>query len=552
MFRASLLGLATLSTITCTGGSPLTGSTEQAAVTQLPPNLNLALYAKNSLTIGAFSQINADVGGSGLNASVLFDTSSTQSSANNVVANTVTISTGASVGHIFGNDITLNGSAAQESIGLDPRQLPSFPAVTPSTPGTTNVSTGENQAKQLCPGQYGTITLGLNSVLNLNGGIYQIQKLVLGDGARLEPSEPVVILVAGAITTNVGSIIRPSDQALNPMSAADIRIEVSGAINLGDSNQIRAHLLGAGKVTTGQRLSLSGAIWGKNVTIGTTALVAPEGVFAAQTPAVPPPCNDNNACTVDACVNLGATGLCTSTPAPSGTSCEDGKVCNGAETCDGNGTCQPGSPATKGTSCSDGNVCDGDETCHGAGGCAAGPPPTVDDGNPCTADSCDPTGGVIHTNVPDGTTCSGIGVCTNGVCSVQGTVFTDSFTQFQDSQAACDHWNNFLSTQLTNGSYNSISMTSTFDQTGVTCSEPSAATQICNAMHNNSSTEVFCDNHLWFVGFCEGLEVNVDVGVCFCSNSPTVRPCTFFGGDWGGVGTETCAAPSQTMTVVCQ
>lgn len=552
VFRASLLGLATVSAITCTGGSPLTGTTEQAAVTQLPSNLNLALYAKSSLTIGGLSQITGDVGGSGLTGSVVFDVSSTQNPANNVVANTVTISAGASVGHIYGNDITLNGNAAQESIGVDPRQLPPVPTVTASTPGTTNVSTGQNQAKQLCPGQYGTISLGLNSVLNLNGGVYQIQKLVLADGARLEPSEPVVILVAGALTTNVGSIIRPSAQALNPMSAADIRIEVGGAITLGDSNQIRAHLLGAAKVTTGQRLNLTGALWAKTITIGSTAMVISEGAFAAQPPTVPPPCNDNNACTTDACVNLGATGFCTSTPAPSGTSCEDGKVCNGAETCDGNGACQPGSPATAGTSCTDGNVCNGAEACDGGGGCAAGTPPTVDDGNACTADSCDPIGGVIHTNLPDGTKCSGSGICQNGTCSVQGTVFTDNFIQFQDSQATCDHWNDFLFNQLNNGSYTSISMSSSVNPTGVTCSEPAAATQICNALHNNGSAAVSCDGHLWFVGFCDGVELNVDIGVCFCSESPTVRPCTFFGGDWGGIGTETCGGQSQSMTVVCQ
>lgn len=551
-FRASLFGLATLSAVSCTADSPLTGTAEQEAVTQLPPNLNLALYAKNSLTIGAFTQINADVGGSGLNGSVLFDVSSTQSFFNNVAANTVTINTGASVGHIFGNDITLDGSAAQESIGLDPRQLPTFPAVTPSTPGTTNVSTGENQAKQLCPGQYGTISLGVNSVLNLNGGVYQVQKLVLGDGARLEPSEPVVILVAGAMTTNIGSTIRPSDQALNPMSAADIRIEVGGAITLGDSAVIRAHLLGAGKVTTGQRLSLSGAIWGKNVTIGTSGFVSPEGVFATQTPAVPPPCNDNNACTVDACVNLGAIGFCSNTPAPSGTSCEDGKLCNGAETCDGAGTCQPGTNATAGTSCADGNVCNGDETCDGNGSCAAGTPPPVNDGNPCTADSCDPITGVTHTNLPDGTTCSGIGTCTNGTCSVSGTVFSGSFLQFEDAPQACNDWHDFLFNQLTNGSYSSISMNGTFDTTGVTCNTPSAATQICNALHNEISTAVFCDGHTWFTGFCgTDLELNVDFGVCFCTSFPTVRPCEGFG-DWGGIGTTTCGGPSQTMTVVCQ
>ena len=552
-FRASLLGLATLSA--CTADSLQTDTTEQAAIAQLPSNLNLMLNARNSLTIGAFTQVSADVGASGLTGSVLFDVSSTQGffGGFNVVANTVTINTGASVGHVFGNDITLNGSASQESIGIDPRLLPQVPAVTPSTAGTTNVTTSENQAKQLCPGRYGTISLGINSVLNLNGGVYQIQKLVLADGARLEPSEPVVILVAGALTTSTGSIIRPSAQSLNPMIASDIRIEVAGAATIGDTNQIRAHLLGAGKITTGKQLSLTGALWGKNVTIGSSSFVTAEGVFAAQPPAVPPPCNDNNACTEDACVNLGANGFCSNTPTPSGSSCEDGNLCDGAETCDGAGACQPGINALPGTSCTDDDACNGDEACNGLGTCAVGPPPTVNDGNPCTADACDPIIGVSHNNLPDGTACSGIGTCTAGVCSVTGAVFSDDFFQFQNSPAQCTDWNDFRINQLTSGSYSSISMSGTFNTTGVTCSTPSGATQICNALHSGSSTAVFCDGHTWFTGFCgNGLELNVDVGVCFCSNSPTVRPCEGFG-DWGGVGTSTCfGEPSQTMTVVCQ
>jgi prepilin-type processing-associated H-X9-DG protein len=113
--------------------------------------------------------------------------------------------------------------------------------------------------------------------------------------------------------------------------------------------------------------------------------------------------------------------------------------------------------------------------------------------------------------------------------------------------------NDFRINQLTNGSYSSISMNGTFDTTGVTCNTPSAATQICNALHNGNVTAVFCDGHTWFVGGCgSGLELNVDFAACFCTSTPTVRPCEGFG-DWGGIGTTTCfGAPSQTITVVCQ
>ena len=157
----------------------------------------------------------------------------------------------------------------------------------------------------------------------------------------------------------------------------------------------------------------------KTISIGTNSFVTGDGAFSAQAVSVPPPCNDNNACTVDACVGGGtAVGFCRNTATPSGTSCSDGNTCNGAEVCDGAGQCQPGTIAPPGTSCPDSDLCNGDETCDGAGSCLAGPPPVVDDNNVCTADACDATAGVIHTPLPDGTTCNATGVCAAGTCTV--------------------------------------------------------------------------------------------------------------------------------------
>ena len=557
MFRATLLGLASLSVVACTADPPqLTGTAEQEVVNPpLPSNLNLVLNAKTSLTVGAFAQVFGDVGSSGPNGSVLFDVSSSQGCCSgNVLANTVTVNINASVGHVFGNDVTIDGFASQRSLGLDPAALPSVPAATPSTPGTTNVSTNQNQAKQLCPGQYGAISLGMNSTLNLNGGVYQVTRLTLADGARLEPSEPVVILVTGGVTTGVGSVIRPSDQSIGPMSAADIRIEVGGAVTLGDSTQVRAHLLvPTGKFTMVKNASLTGAVWAKTINIGAQSFVSGEGVFSTHTPSVPPPCNDNNVCTTDVCVGSGTSvAFCRNTPVPTGTSCADGNVCNGAERCDAAGQCQPGQTAAAGTSCPDGNACNGDEACNGFGSCLSGTPPNVDDGNTCTTDSCNPATGVSNVPVDDGTVCSGRGVCEAGVCSIQGTVFSELFTQFQDTTAQCNSWNNFLFSQLVNGSYGSVTMSGTFDPTGITCTDRAAATQICQALHHGNFTSVFCDGHLWNTGQCGGAEVSIDTGVCLCSPSPshTMRPCIGFD-EWGGVNTETCFAPTQTMSVVC-
>ena len=414
------------------------------------------------------------------------------------------------------------------------------------------MSTNENQAKQLCPGQYGAISLGVNSTLNLNGGVYQVTRLTLADGARLEPSEPVVILVSGGVTTGIGSSIRPSAQSINPMTAADIRIEVGGASR--SATAPRSALTCWCPPASSRRArtsSLTGAAWAKTINIGTQSFVGGEGVFSAQAPRCRRRATTTTRAPADTCVGTGAAAFCSNTPAPTGTSCEDGNACNGAERCDAAGQCQPGTPVSAGTSCADDNACNGDETCNGIGTCVPGTPPVVSDGNSCTTDSCDPATGVSHVPVPDGTTCSGVGTCEAGICSVKGTVFSADFFQFQSAPAQCDSWNDFLGNQLTDGTYSSVTMNGTFDPTGVTCTDPAAATQICQALHHGSFTSVFCDGHSWNIGQCGGTELNIDFGVCFC-NSPgrTIRPCE--GEFWGGVNTDTCGGPNQNITVVCE
>jgi RHS repeat-associated protein len=142
------------------------------------------------------------------------------------------------------------------------------------------------------------------------------------------------------------------------------------------------------------------------------------GAFSCQRAASP--IDDGNPCTTDACDPVRGV---THDPVVPGTGCSDGNYCNGFETCDGAGTCLSGlapqiddgnpctadscdpatgvwhTPLAVGTSCSDGNVCNGVEACNGAGTCQAGTPPGTDDHDPCTADSCDPVLGVRHTRI---------------------------------------------------------------------------------------------------------------------------------------------------------
>jgi hypothetical protein len=159
------------------------------------------------------------------------------------------------------------------------------------------------------------------------------------------------------------------------------------------------------------------------------------------------PCDDRNACTTgDSCVE----GICTGTPT---VRCDDGDVCDGVETCDpATGTCVAGpvpvcndanrctddachpvsgcvytpntAPCFDGNACttndicsggvctgilvlcSDGDLCNGTETCdpHTVS-CGPGLPLNCDDGDACTADSCDPVAGCRHVPI------AGCGAC---------------------------------------------------------------------------------------------------------------------------------------------
>ncbi|MFT3766913.1 MAG: lamin tail domain-containing protein [Minicystis sp.] len=158
-------------------------------------------------------------------------------------------------------------------------------------------------------------------------------------------------------------------------------------------------------------------------------------VCVAGTPLV---CADTDPCTVDTCDKVMG---CQHAQAADGTSCADGDACNGAEVCMG-GTCMAGTapdcddqnPCTTdvcdmaagcthtnvsdGTSCADADVCNGAEVCVG-GACTAESPLDCDDGNDCTVDSCDMTGGCQHAQAADGTTCGDAncaGMCASGSC----------------------------------------------------------------------------------------------------------------------------------------
>lgn len=97
-----------------------------------------------------------------------------------------------------------------------------------------------------------------------------------------------------------------------------------------------------------------------------------------------PPCDDDNECTLDTCLDTPRGLICGHKPG----GCSDGFFCNGQETCLHGGSCTNGSPP-----CAESLLCDEDGDrcveCISDSDCA--------DSNDCTADTCDQTSGMcIH------------------------------------------------------------------------------------------------------------------------------------------------------------
>jgi len=139
------------------------------------------------------------------------------------------------------------------------------------------------------------------------------------------------------------------------------------------------------------------------------------GCVAGATPIL----DDGVECTLDACDETTDDVI----HSPVDVLCDDDEFCNGEETCDailgcasGNApslddgvsctldSCDEGADeaihVAQDADCDDGKFCNGEETCDAVLDCLPGAPPPLDDGEPCTADTCDEGADtVVHTPI---------------------------------------------------------------------------------------------------------------------------------------------------------
>lgn len=84
-----------------------------------------------------------------------------------------------------------------------------------------------------------------------------------------------------------------------------------------------------------------------------------------------------------------------------------------------------------------------------------------------------------------------------------------------------------------------------------TCADPVEATALLDALRTGGSLSASCGGTTWRVGPCgDGMEISAGTtSLCNCNAGVHVlRPC-IGNSNWGGVGTASCSAPSQTLSV---
>jgi N-acetylneuraminic acid mutarotase len=323
--------------------------------------------------------------------------------------------------------------------------LPAFPSFTAGTTDVTSSST--TTPLQLAPGSYRALNVKQGTTLRPTGGVYTFASVTFGSSARIECLAACTLRFVGRFAGAASTFVGPATTATFNSDGVEVYVSASNgsssltatpAVAFGATNTIHARFSAPNgtisAATTGTKIV--GTLVARDVLVATGVQVTKDV----------PTCtaNDNNRCTQDTC---NAAGQPVFTPLPSGTSCADTTVCNGAEACNGAGVCaagvalvvDDGNPCTtdacdptagvthkllaSGSSCSDGNVCNGAELCNATGVCGSGTPLVVNDGNPCTTDSCDPKTGVSHVALAvgaqcsDGNTCNGMETCKTGaVC----------------------------------------------------------------------------------------------------------------------------------------
>ena len=321
----------------------------------------------------------------------------------------------------------------------------SVPDIPDVSVGSSDLKLDESEVLTLAPGNYRELYIEKSATLKMTGGTYNFRSVELKEAGRLVCVTECDVRVQGDFKSEKDTFIGPASGS--GRCSGDLRITIlgldeDGSGDFGDelldqhaelgsfSTVLARFFVPNGLLHLTEGMQAKGTFVAGNIIVDKFVVVS-KGVGSA---------DDSNPCTADAC---DAAGNLVNPPVSSGTACLDADVCNGSEICDGAGTCAAGTPLVvddenactsdacdavtgvsheaeaAGVACADDDVCNGAETCDGASVCVAGDPLDSDDGNVCTADSCDAVEGVQNLPVSAGTACLDGDVC-NGAEACDG------------------------------------------------------------------------------------------------------------------------------------
>lgn len=142
----------------------------------------------------------------------------------------------------------------------------------------------------------------------------------------------------------------------------------------------------------------------------------------------------------------------------------------------------------------------------------------------------------------------------------QTVTWSDSFVSGSDATPEqCSRWYDFLQ-QLTGKSFASVTLSGTYDASGITINDPAAATQLASLLSSHTPGSVTSGGHTWTVAMDCGtaacinqqavtLSVDGNPEPCSCDDTYSIRPHGT-SGRWGGINTPACSSPDQTMQLV--